>query len=512
MRARLMLLAALGLTLPSCGDDAPSDTVVVVTVSSGAPVVGARRLQVTVQNEGDANMLLFPAAGPTDGEIVLPTDFALRFERDREAPLDVTVQVLDVNGVKLVGGSAHLTSLLQGERNDLSLRVTPDGGELRRLTVTSSATGGATGTVTSTPAGIDCGTICSHDYEAGTQVTLSAAADGNATFMWGGACSGTSSCVVTMEQARTVSVSFLAGQPGKNTVTVSALGGGTGKVTSSPPGLDCGEGGTVCSFAFDTGSAVVLTAADASGVRYHLWRNGCTGLTTCDLVLTSNQSVEIIFGSPGMTLVPAGSFMMGCSDATGCPSDAEPAHLVELDGFEIDVLQATNTDHLACRAAGVCSDAWNTGAAMDLQAAGGIPWVEADKYCRMHVGKRLPSEAEWEKAARGTDGRSYPWGQSWDCTYAWSADECTGSTPDVGANTNGASPFGALNMGDLTSEWVADFYDAAYYASSPMLNPMGPASSSSNVFRRGSPVWRRDGADPTMATAEHGFRCARSLP
>jgi len=182
-----------------------------------------------------------------------------------------------------------------------------------------------------------------------------------------------------------------------------------------------------------------------------------------------------------MVYVPAGEFLMGSEEGG---SDESPEHTVYLDAYWIYKHEVTNVQYRDCIEAGECAGDLSRYPEDDDPAVY-IDWYEANDYCEW-AGGQLPTEAEWEKAARGTDGRTYPWGEaSPSCNLAQFRD-CSGQTVPVGSFPAGASPYGALDMAGNVWEWVADWYDAGYYENSPDANPTGPASGTYRVFRGGS--------------------------
>jgi formylglycine-generating enzyme required for sulfatase activity len=218
-----------------------------------------------------------------------------------------------------------------------------------------------------------------------------------------------------------------------------------------------------------------------------------------------------------MVLVPAGQFWMGSDEG-----DAEkPRHRITLDSFYIDKHEVTNALYQKFMSATgrAAREYWNDSKFNgSQQPVVGVSWHDADAYCRW-AGKRLPTEAEWEKAARGTDGRKYPWGDEWDASRANSNESGHGRTVEVSSYPTGASPYGAHGMAGNVWEWIADWYDQDYYKRSPNRNPRGPDAGTSRVLRGGS--WDfipfnlrstyRINDTPGARNNHIGFRCARGL-
>jgi formylglycine-generating enzyme required for sulfatase activity len=197
-----------------------------------------------------------------------------------------------------------------------------------------------------------------------------------------------------------------------------------------------------------------------------------------------------------MVYVPAGEFIMGSADSDSLALDDEkPQHTVYLDAFWIDKTEVTNAQYRKCVEAGKCKAsrcADNARLNGDAQPVVCVSWDDAATYAQW-VGGRLPTEAEWEKAARGTDRRIFPWGDAPDPNRANYYDTGIGTTSAVGSYPAGASPYGALDMTGNVCEWVADWYDSGYYARSPERNPTGPDSGKYRVLRGGSwDFFRRD--------------------
>lgn len=233
----------------------------------------------------------------------------------------------------------------------------------------------------------------------------------------------------------------------------------------------------------------------------------------------------------GMVLIPEGPFWMGCdsADFLWCSPGSSPYHEVTLSGYYMDKTEVTQGAYKQCVDAGQCDTPrcdWNPGSTPD-RPVGCANWTQAVEYCAW-AGKRLPTEAEWEKAARGTDGRIYPWGnETATCEYAVMSvastglDGCgTGSTWEVCSKSPaGDSPYGLCDMSGNVWEWVSDWWDLGYYTNSPASNPTGPDSGSIRVLRGGSfymdgeatqIVYVRGYDYPSGESGYQGFRCARS--
>ena len=229
-------------------------------------------------------------------------------------------------------------------------------------------------------------------------------------------------------------------------------------------------------------------------------------------------------GPKDMVFVPAGEFLMG--DERG-EEDERPARRVYLDAFFIDRTEVTQEAYAACVKAGVCRPpARYNDPSSPRHPVVGVSHEDATTYCRF-MGRRLPTEAEWEKAARGTDGRRFPWGNEEDCSRAnygnyQGEGMCAAMNPghpiEVGSRPKGQSPYGAEDMAGNVWEWVQDAYEFDAYKRMPRTNPKGPARGEGRVLRGGAccsmfvlpRAANRLRFDPTYRDADIGFRCALS--
>jgi formylglycine-generating enzyme required for sulfatase activity len=267
-------------------------------------------------------------------------------------------------------------------------------------------------------------------------------------------------------------------------------------------------------------------------------------------------------GTLPMVLVPAGPFEMGNKPGKVWNNDEAPAHTVNLDEFYIDATEATNAQYAAFLNemgnqterqatwldAGdedvrihVVDGTWAADTGYENHPVVEVTWYGARAFCEW-AGKRLPSEAEWEKAARGPESYTYPWGNEFDSSLVNGDDEiledpytipctptcCDGydGTAPVDSFPRGASPYGVLDLSGNVWEWVYDAYEDNYYNHSPDSNPIanspaGDVTWVPRVYRGGS--WNDINADsllayhrasdlPTVSTYNIGFRCAADSP
>jgi len=200
-----------------------------------------------------------------------------------------------------------------------------------------------------------------------------------------------------------------------------------------------------------------------------------------------NESTNIKYSSVDempQIHIPAGTFQMGGYDVRAAP-DEFPAHEVTLNGYWIDQIELTNAMYNLCVQAGSCTLPQNTGSQRrkdyyytvefkDYPVVY-VTWGQAKSYCEW-AGRRLPTEAEWERAARGEDMRTFPWGEDKaDERYA-NFNMLVTDTSRVGSYALGASPYDVLDMAGNVAEWTSDLYSSTYYASdAALLNPTGPA-------------------------------------
>ena len=230
-----------------------------------------------------------------------------------------------------------------------------------------------------------------------------------------------------------------------------------------------------------------------------------------------------------MVLVSAGNFIMGSDKGD---ADEIPIHSVYLDSYYIDKFEVTNALYQACVNTGACkppvhADSFTRNSYYGNSQYADYPvvyvdWNMAKAYCEWR-GAHLPTEAQWEKAARGTDARTYPWGEDVNCqkaNYHSGDNSCPGGTSKAGSYESGKSPYGVYDMAGNVWEWVADWYSATYYKGPVSSNPLGPDNGQAHVLRGGS--WSDDAPDirsanrlryaPNYINFNTGFRCASDGP
>jgi len=289
-----------------------------------------------------------------------------------------------------------------------------------------------------------------------------------------------------------------------------------------------------------------------------------TKLFAGTLLLLAVSQTPFAIGSPlsdDMIMIPAGEFLMGSPDDGMSYDDEHPQRQVYVGSFLIDRYEVTNrryhqfvqaTGHSAPHHQKPELTLWIHDVPLpgsEYHPVVNVSWEDAVAYCRW-VHKRLPTEAEWEKAARGIDARRYPWGNTWAFTRANSASYWAGHTVEfkdrkewkafwitgegakisherglngevltlpVGSFPDGASPYGLLDMAGNVSEWVQDWYEPYSYLNAPLSDPQGPNGQLLKVVRGGS--WLkparnlrasdRDYGYPADRASGIGFRCAK---
>ena len=242
---------------------------------------------------------------------------------------------------------------------------------------------------------------------------------------------------------------------------------------------------------------------------------------------------------PQRVTIPSGDFWMGCNATTDteCGSQEKPQHKLTLSQYDIDVFEVTNAQYAQCVAAGKCTvpSTYNTMCnwgqpCKDQHPVNCVMWPQADAYCKW-AGGRLPTDAEWEKAARGgcekypgqncaTSMPKYPWGNTGlGCANAVTQNGCgTNSTMAVGSKPTGKSVYGVFDLIGNVLEWTQDYYSGSYYATSPIMDPTGPATGIARVVRGGAfggymiaPAEQRNGTRYDYSPGHYGygagFRC-----
>lgn len=309
------------------------------------------------------------------------------------------------------------------------------------------------------------------------------------------------------------------------------------------------------------GVLALLVAGGAMWARLRTPQAGAGNVGALRQLAASDapQLAELLDRS--VVYVAAGDFSMGSDSGR---DDERPQHVVYLDAFEIDCYEVTNAQYRRFLRAGgrAAPPYWNGDeypAGQADYAVVGVSWADADAYCAW-AGKRLPTEAEWEKACRGTDGRLYPWGEEWapqranvdvsargsltppaagqamqgplNRDAAWSVLQSTPASPQhpglrpLGSYPEGASPYGIMDMSGNASEWVADWYNWGDYTGMPARNPLGlgppwnhsvRGSAWTNLY--GDASWTQSSSRCSARSSAHiamdpriGFRCARSVP
>src|SRR5512142_1637618 len=237
----------------------------------------------------------------------------------------------------------------------------------------------------------------------------------------------------------------------------------------------------------------------------------------------ANQRISSVDGMPE-AYIPAGTFHMGGMDVRRAPNET-PVHEVTLHAFWMDQLEVTNAMYALCVNSGGCTPPqsfksqrrpsyFNNPEFNDYPVIY-VTWGQANAYCKW-AGRQLPTEAQWERAGRGDDFRTFPWGEDKADGLRANFNMLVGDTSRVGSYPLGASPFGVLDMAGNVAEWINDVYSS--YANAGALDPTGPAENSSlyRVVRGGSlgdaeiniRVSKRSSVLESEVSPRIGFRCA----
>ncbi|OGO28460.1 MAG: hypothetical protein A2Z16_09140 [Chloroflexi bacterium RBG_16_54_18] len=232
---------------------------------------------------------------------------------------------------------------------------------------------------------------------------------------------------------------------------------------------------------------LIPTATDE--LIYSLTVTETSGITAGTIRPASRDGMHLVY-------IPAGVFWRGSeNDEPQSRPDEKPKQAIYLDAFWIDRTEVTNSMYATCVREGSCGVPSQTSSRRNLFYYGQeafddypvifVSWNDADRYCTW-AGRRLPSEAEWEKAARGVDSRIYPWGNEPASSLLANYNNQVGDTTRTGSYPSGVSPYGVLDLAGNVAEWVADWFDPKYYLSAAVINPPGPDQGEFRVQRGGS--------------------------
>ncbi|MBC8068444.1 MAG: SUMF1/EgtB/PvdO family nonheme iron enzyme [Deltaproteobacteria bacterium] len=299
----------------------------------------------------------------------------------------------------------------------------------------------------------------------------------------------------------------------------------SGMATSEAPTTIATSGTSETSAGTLDGGTSESSASTGNVEACDLLADDCPDGTLCD----GQVCVEPVGDS---VAVRGGPFMMGCNDELdiNCDDDEYPYHEVTLSSFSIDRTAVTADAYDECIDAGICSLTDIIYGDVPCEPfTGNFPavcanWFQAQEFCTWRGGY-LPTEAQWEKAARGTEGQIYAWGnEAPTCTLAHTSECDPYGVIEVGSKPAGASPYGLLDMGGNVWEWVSDWYSASYYVSSDVENPAGPDSGTRKAMRGSAYAYfalyarasKRapdfDAPTPSSANQDVGFRCAYPPP